>query len=213
MRRTIMLSALILMSYLLMPGKAIAACITDGNAGCGTNDSLCCDGDCVANICTGLQANGHACDEDLDCKGGRCDDTTPPPPWTGSCGTKACCDSGTAGPCANDAACCEGFYCDNPGATGHCTTKWPSGHPCTAGNQCEAGTCPGGFCTVSGVGGLCNPPGNGGCGGPPLVCAHQCTSLLGWCCRAIGDGPCTVANQQTTCCTGHCNGVTSKCKL
>lgn len=97
----------------------------------------CGDSACNANLVSGKICDGF----------GHCDTT-----FSGvDCGAYVCKGKGCATPCATNADCTSGSFCD----TGTCTAKLEKGQACTANAACSSGNCSDGVCCDTACDGLC----------------------------------------------------------
>jgi hypothetical protein len=205
MKRLVALPVFVLMSYLLVPGTALA-CIADNQAGCGTNDSLCCHGDCDGNVCKPLQAGGTVCTDGLDCAGGFCTSPSPLPLPAPACGGATVCGAALGAACNLDIDCIPSLVC-----TGSlCVAKFPTGHTCVGNSRCVSGNCAGGLCAKAIVDQPCLNVGDCiGAAGTVACQVGPCNNSLGWCCNTHNNGACGGGNQKI-CCTGVCQ-ANGKC--
>ncbi|MBI2390827.1 MAG: hypothetical protein HYV09_14650 [Deltaproteobacteria bacterium] len=125
---------------------------------CSGTDSYCATGyyckyDSFTTVwsCVAKQANGTACGAGNVCTSGTC--------YSGvccassNCEPYATCGTGTCPTtCSADASCSPGYYC---GSGGTCIAKRDNGVACTAGRQCQTGSCVDGVCCSSSCAGQC----------------------------------------------------------
>jgi len=106
-------------------------------------------------------------------------------------------------PCATDAECGSGKYCDGMGG---CQTKKNNGGTCTATNQCSSGFCaPEGICCNNACNGTCEACGTGTCtpiadgADPDNECAAQMPDTCGTTGMCNGAGACKLYSNTTVC--------------
>ncbi len=169
-----------------------AACMEDGTCnGSGGCRLQLAGTPCGSTMCVGNSVTGQTCNGSGSCLN---------MPGGTDCAPFLCTGGACADPCASDAHCVGGAFCD----AGVCRYKLANGQTCTGANQCTSTNCIDGFCCNTACSGLCQA----------CSAAKKGAGANGDCGNVVSgqdpDDDCSVVGQCGN--DGTCNG-TGACRL